>query len=126
MDINDFMQNEEPKRKGKLIPWKKDLQKLYENGYSYSSMVRYLEANGVTIQHAAVRQFCLRHFEATQIKKNKSAPIENKTAERAKEVIVPADNQVEKQASEAKEIPQHRRLPAWHNVDGIESIDDLI
>ena len=71
MNVDDFMANEEPKRKGKLIKWKNELETLYDNGYSYASMVRFLEANGVRVQHAAVRQFCLRHFVNEEMGRNK-------------------------------------------------------
>ena len=136
MNVDDFMANEEPKRKGKLIKWKNELETLYDNGYSYASMVRFLEANGVRVQHAAVRQFCLRHFVNDEIGLNKLNNVKHNevtedtekrpTEQTSSEAPALTDkNLVQSKTTEDEEVPVHKRMPDWFNVPGINSIDDL-
>ncbi|CAM5207958.1 hypothetical protein OURE66S_03545 [Oligella ureolytica] len=134
MNVDDFMANEEPKRKGKLIKWKNELETLYDNGYSYASMVRFLEANGVRVQHAAVRQFCLRHFVNEEMGRNKLNNVKSNEEVAEDEVKRPTEqtssetpNLTDSKVTKDEEVPADRRFPSWSNLGPeYKSIDDLI
>lgn len=109
--------------KGKLTGWHDDILKLRQAGCTYAQIVEYLKLQNVDVTISSVQYFCSKHLSSNSIKKQKTKP------ELSDEVIEPLETEEKKESSKentTNEVPVHKKLPDWFDVEGFKSIDDLI
>lgn len=145
--INSRRQNKTAGR-NRLLPYKTEIEYLYDNGMSYKDIAAYLKLEeGVEIAANTVGVFCRKHFTLSSSKTNENVQSYNqqKSTDESSQVLneeVTEDTEkrpTEQTSSEAptltdknsvqskttEEVPVHKRMPDWFNVPGINSIDDL-
>lgn len=126
MDVEKFLEKIKTRpvnHKGKLAMWHEDILKLRRAGCTYAQIVEYLELKDVQVSISAIQSFCRKHY-------NNAKPTEhhdNKTVtEPSASPKHPSPTKVTEDDKDRKEkVPQHKRLPSWANIPGVESIDDL-
>jgi arginine repressor len=66
VDIEDFIRQNKPKgRKSKLLPFKDQIIRLNDLGYSQEQICEYLSQNGVEVTQTGLSKFLIRHSEET-------------------------------------------------------------
>ena len=147
--INSRRQNKTAGR-NRLLPYKTEIEYLYNNGMSYKDIAAYLKLEeGVEIAANTVGVFCRKHFSVDSSKTNQNVQSYNlqkstdelnqvanaevkedtdkrPTEQTSSEAPTFTDkNPSQSKTTEDEEVPAHKRMPDWFNVPGINSIDDL-
>lgn len=106
--------------RNRLLPYKKEIQYLLDNGMGYKDISDYLQTEGVEVAISTIGAFCRKHFNPQkQIQKSQSSLVDDLPKEEIKET------KAEILKTDEKEIPQHEQLADWAKNDKFRSVKDF-
>lgn len=109
--------------RNRLLPFKNEIEYLYKKGMGYKDIALYLKTEEeVEVAINTVGAFCRKHFTDVNLEPTVTKP----KPEITNEIQITTNKESSKTEIQHKdEVPQHKRLPSWANIPGVESIDDL-